>query len=155
MLLEPKHLILRLPQLILCPCNVRLRLGGVFCGFLELLIGSLQLGVGFTAALLQPRKLIGAGEDAGGPGRGAAGHGATCIEHLTIQRYNPEPVPMSSCNGNGAVHILGNGGSAQQIFHNVPILGIVADQITAKPHKAVFPVQPVFLKPASPDGGQR
>ena len=154
LLLEPKHLILRFPKLILGCGNVRLRLSRRFGRFLKLLIGLFQLGVGLAAALFQPGKLIGPGENAGGTRRGAAGHGTARIEHLTVQGDNPEAMTVPPCNGNGAVHILSNGRASQQILHNVPILGIIGQKVAAQSNKAIFPIQSVFLKPAAPDGGQ-
>lgn len=54
LLLEPEHLILRLPELILRPGNDRLSLRRRFCRLLQLLIGRFQLCIRLIPALFQP-----------------------------------------------------------------------------------------------------
>ena len=65
LLLEPEHLILRFPELILRPGDLRLGLSRRLCRLLKLLSGSLQLLLHLCPALFQPVELICPGQYTG------------------------------------------------------------------------------------------
>ena len=151
--LRLQHRVLPLPEL---------RLGGLqFIGGplylpLRLLQGPgrlLQLLLQAGALGVQPLQLVGPAEDPGAAAGGAAGHGASRIEHLAVQGDDPESIAIPPGGRDGRVQILHHRHAPQQIGKYRPVPGIKLDQLVRHPNKARLPGQaPRLPQLAGPDG---
>ena len=136
-----------LPQLCQFLCRLLCR----FIGFAELfrqlpamVCQLLQLFFLCLFGFLLLCQLIGTGQDTGGPVCRTAGHGAACMDDLSVQCDNAETVTVLPCHGQCTVHIRCHRSTSQGIVYNVPVICFTFHQICRNAAETGLMLQPAF-----------
>ena len=76
----------------------------------------------------------------------AAGHAATGVHHIALQRHQTEGLISRPHDSDTAVQVFGDDRAAQQALHDAPVFGIVAAQFTGHANAAGHIQYPSFVR---------